>query len=61
MAWYRSTAAESAARAECFGQGQSLLVVGLGRRDIGGIGVGLDSAELVQRERLVGTLFVLPG
>ena len=32
-----------------------------GLRNIGGIGVGLDNAKLVQRERLVGTLFVLPG
>jgi len=33
--------------------------MGFGLRDIGGIGVGLDNAKLVQR--LVGTLSVLPG
>ena len=45
----------------CLGQGQGLLVVGFGLCDIGGVGVGVDGAQLVQRIRLVGTLFVLPG
>ena len=49
------------AHAEFLGQGQGLPVVGFGLHDIWGIGVGLDNAKLVQRERLVGTLFVLPG
>ena len=49
------------AHAECLGQGQGLLVVGLGLHDIGGVGVRMDHAQLVQRERLVGALFVLPG
>ena len=45
--------------AEFLGQGQ--LVVGFGLCDVGGIGVGVDDAKLVQRECLVGTLFMLPG
>ena len=49
------------AHAELLGQGQGLLVVGFGLRDIGGIGVGLDDAKLVQRVRLVPTFLVLPG
>ena len=49
------------AHAQFLGQGQGLLVVGFGLRGIGGIGVGLDGAKLVQRVRLVGTLFVLQG
>ena len=49
------------AHAEFLGQGEGLAVVGFGLRGIRGIGVGLDNAKLVQRERLVGTLFVLPG
>ena len=43
------------------GQGQGLLVVGFGLRDIGGIGVGMDDAKLVQRERLVPAFLLLPG
>ena len=35
--------------------------MGFGRRDVGGISVGLDDAKLVQRLRLVSTLSVLPG
>jgi len=35
--------------------------VGFGLCGIGGIGVGMDDAKLVQRARLVGALFVLPG
>ena len=35
--------------------------MGFGLRGIGGIGVGLDDAKLVQRQRLVGAFFVLPG
>ena len=41
------------AHAELLGQGQGLLVVGFGLRGIGRIGVGMDDAKLVQRERLV--------
>ena len=49
------------AHAEFLGQGQGLLVVGFGLRGIGGIGVGMDDAKLVQRERLVPAFLVLPG
>ena len=49
------------AHAQCLSQGQGLLIVGFGLRGIGGIGVGLDDAKLVKRQRLVGTLFVLLG
>ena len=42
------------------GQGL-LLVMGFGLLGIGGVGVGMDNAKLMQRERFVGTLFVLPG
>ena len=49
------------AHAQCLGQGQSLLVVGFGLRGIGGIGVGMDNAKLVQRERLVTAFLLLPG
>ena len=49
------------AHAEFLGQGQGLLVVGLGLRGIGGIGVGMDDAKLVPRERLVPTFLELPG
>jgi len=41
--------------------GPGLLIVGFGLRDIGGGGVGLDDAKLVQRARLVPTCFLLPG
>ena len=47
--------------AEFVGQGQGLLVVGFGLRGIGGIGVGMDDAKLVQRERLVPAFLLLPG
>src|SRR5262249_16932021 len=46
---------------EFLSQGQGLLVVGFGLHNIGEGGVGIDNAKLVQRVRLVGTLFVLPG
>ena len=49
------------AHAEFLGQGQGLLVVGFGLRGIGGVGVGLDDAKLVQRERLVPAFLLLPG
>jgi len=49
------------AHTELFGQGQGLLVVGFGLQGIEGIGVGIDDAKLVQRARLVGTFFALPG
>ena len=42
-------------------RGQGLLVMGFGRRDIRGVGVGLDNAKLVQRERLVPAFLLLPG
>src|SRR5262249_49118302 len=49
------------AHAEFVGQGEGLLVVGFGLRGIGRVGMSMDDTKLVQRERLVGTLFVLPG
>ena len=49
------------AHAEFLGQGQGLLVVGFGLRGIGGVGVGMDDAKLVQRERLVPAFLLLPG
>ena len=49
------------AHAQFLGQGQGLLVVGFGLRGIGGIGVGMDDAKLVQRVRLVPAFLVLPG
>ena len=49
------------AHTEFLGQGEGLLVVGFGLRVIRGICVGVDNAKLVQRERLVSALFVLPG
>ena len=49
------------AHAEFVGQGQGLLVVGFGLRGVGGIGVGLDGAKLVQRVRLASALLLLPG
>ena len=49
------------AHAEFLGQGQGLLVVGFGLCGIGGIGVGMDNAKLVQREGLVPALLLLPG
>jgi hypothetical protein len=55
------TVGHERAHAQLLGQGQGLLVVGFGRRGIGGIGVGLDSAKLVQRERLVPACLLLPG
>jgi hypothetical protein len=35
--------------------------VGCGRRDIGGLGVSMDDAKLVQRERLVPAFLLLSG
>jgi hypothetical protein len=35
--------------------------VGFGLLGIGGIGVGMDNAELVQCERLVAAFLMLPG
>jgi hypothetical protein len=49
------------AHAQLLGQGEGLLVVGFGLLDIGGIGVGLDGAKLVQRVRLIPAFLVLPG
>ena len=48
------------AQAQGFGQGQGLLVVGGGWRDLGGIGLGLDSTNLVQRMCLISALLILP-
>jgi hypothetical protein len=47
------------AHAEGVGQGEDLEVVGCGLRGIRGIGVGLDGAELVQRQRLVPAVLLL--
>ena len=49
------------AHAEFLGQGQGLLVVGFSLRGIGGVGVGMDDAKLVQRVRLVPAFLLLPG
>ena len=49
------------AHAECLGQGEGLLVVCFGLCGIGGGGMGLDGAQLVQRERLVPARLLLPG
>ena len=49
------------AHAQLLGQGETLLVVGFGRRDLGGLGVGMEGAKLVQCERLVAAFLVLPG
>src|SRR5438128_3423198 len=35
--------------------------MGFGLRDIGGVGVGLDDAKLVQRQRLVPACLLLPS
>jgi hypothetical protein len=48
------------AHAQLLGQGQGLLIVGCGLLGIGGIGVGIDNAKLVQRERLVPAFLELP-
>src|SRR5262245_47116920 len=47
--------------AQVLSQGEGLLVVGFGLRDIGGVGVGMDDAKLVQRERLLPAGLLLPG
>src|SRR5215472_16540458 len=49
------------AHTEFVGQGEGLLVVGFGLRDIRGIGVGVDNAKLMQRVCLVSASLVLPG
>jgi hypothetical protein len=49
------------AHAEFLGQGQGLLVMGFGLRDVGGSGVGIDGAKLVQGVRLVPVCLLLPG
>jgi hypothetical protein len=49
------------AHTQLLGQGQGLLVVDFGRHGIGGIGVGMDNTELVQRQRLVPAFLLLPG
>jgi len=47
--------------AKLVGQIQGLLVVGFCLCDIGGIGVGMDGAKLVQRKRLLPTFLLLSG
>ena len=47
--------------AQLVGQTQGLLVGGCRLHDIGGDGVGLDGAELVQRVGLIPACLVLPG
>src|SRR5262245_20695447 len=49
------------AHAEFVGQGEGLAIIGFGLRSIGGIGVGMDGAKLVQRQRLVPAFLLLPG
>jgi hypothetical protein len=49
------------AHAQLLGQGEGLLVMGFGLRDIGGIGVGMDDAKLMQRERLLTAGLLLSG
>src|SRR5262249_14937324 len=49
------------AHAEFFGQCQGLLIVGFGQRDIGGIGMGIDGAKLVQYDRFVSVCLLLSG
>jgi hypothetical protein len=49
------------AHTEFVGRSQGLLVVGFGLLGIGGIGVGMDGAQLVQRDRLIPAIFQLSG
>ena len=49
------------AHAECLGQGQSLPIMSFGLRDLGGSGVGIDHAKLVQRVCLVPACLLLSG
>src|SRR5262245_35032904 len=49
------------AHAQLLGQGQGLLVLGFGQRDIRRVSVGIDDAKLMQRKRLVPAFLVLPG
>ena len=49
------------AHTQFFGQGEGLLVVGFSLRDIKGVGMGMDSAKLVQRVRLVPAFLELPS
>jgi hypothetical protein len=49
------------AHAQLFSQGEGLPVVGFGLCDIGGGGVGLDDAKLVQRLHLASAFLLLPG
>jgi hypothetical protein len=49
------------AHAQCLGQSEGLPVVGSGLCDIGGGGVGMDNAKLVQRQRLIPACLLLPG
>ena len=49
------------AHAQFLGQGEGLLVVGFGLRDIRRVGVGMDDSKLVQCVHLVGTFFVPPS
>jgi hypothetical protein len=49
------------AHAKFVGQGEGLTVVGFGLRNIGGIGVDMDDAKLVQSARLVAAFLELSG
>ena len=49
------------AHTECVSQSQGLLIVGFSLLGIGGIGVGMDGAQLVQRDRLIPAVLQLPG
>ena len=49
------------AHPQLLGQGKGVAVGGFGWLSLRGSGVGVDSAKLVKRERLVSMLFGLPG
>src|SRR5262249_6442448 len=49
------------AHTEGVGQGEGLVVVGFGLHNIGGRGVGMDGAQLVQRVRLLPAFLLPPG
>jgi hypothetical protein len=49
------------AHPEFVGQSQGLLIVSFGLCDIRAVSMGMDGAELVQRDRLIPAVFQLPG
>jgi hypothetical protein len=49
------------AHAKLLGQGEGLAVVRFGLLGVGGIGVGMEDAKLVQCARLAPAVFLLPG